>query len=76
MENNTLTPEEAIVAATFERIAQQTIGKSWLSVLLEWQASGESEKTDEMNLVLLELARELKMYVGDKAALNVKFPVH
>jgi len=43
---------------------------------LEWQASGESEKTDEMNLVLLELARELKMYVGDKAALNVKFPVH
>ena len=48
----------------------------WLSVLLEWQANGESEKTDEMKLVYRELARELKMYLDDKAALNVEFPVH
>jgi len=76
MDDNTLTLEESIVAVTFERISQQTIGKSWLSVLLKWEASGESEKTDEMKLVYAELARELKMYVGDKAALSVEFHIH
>ncbi len=76
MDNKTLTIEEAMVAATYERVSMKITGRAWIELLLEWQATGRSESTDQMRAVLAEVAREMKLYLGDKAAVDVQFPRH
>ena len=76
MGNETLTIEEAIIAATLERISQKVNGRAWIEILMKWEESGASERTDEMKAVISELADEIKIFVGDKAALSVELPLH
>ena len=76
MEGKTLTMDEAIIAATLERISLKVNGRAWIEILVKWEESGESERTDEMKAVIAELAHEIKIFVGDKAALSVELPLH
>lgn len=76
MDNKTLTMEEAMIAATYERVSMKITGRAWIEMLCEWQTTGQSEPTDQMRAVLAEVAHEIKLYVGDKAAVNVQFPIH
>lgn len=76
MENEAITIEEAIIATTLERISQKVNHKAWIEILVDWQASGKSEPTSQMQAVLFELTREIKLHLGDKAAINVKLPLH
>ena len=71
-----LTMDEAVIAATFERISQSTVGRPWIEILVDWQRCGKPETTDEMKIVMAEISREIKLYVGDKAAVNIELPMH
>ena len=66
---------EAIIAASFERISQKVNRRPWIEILVEWQESGSSEKTDEMTSVLFEIAQEIQLFVGDRAAINFDYPL-